>query len=1339
MKKHWKALTGLLICFAILATGVVGFFMSNNMLVEESKRSAVSANLVGSLKLDDFVILEIVPDKSYAQLGYLQEGSEPIDLLAACKDGKAEEIAKIVGDGVELKKTIDGSTYKRLSKVYDDMEKYWEKTASGSSIQSNNKYTFIGGNSFALNKNTLANAFSSQVGTDEKIVVKTVTAKELNEANTDELKALLDKVDFVYVSESYVDGAENGQKELAKDYIKGDKGGINVDKTFASNNYDADWKVVKTIFEYVGNKEEPLPIMMDQKIYTDGNLEKKNVSTKQYALNRDVKYNKSTKDSWKVCASNGEEGKKNLFHITDYTAGSDKAAANNNMYKLYLMTMFRDPAEFYNLFVESGLVDGGTYDLQSGDAAKYWNTYTFLPCKKEIKYSNHEKGDKDFWEKEMAITLSAKGGKWVNCNAISFEKNGVSAFVDSKKEIGSIFDYAPRSCISGRSYSVLELEPANAFSLSEAYIEQMLPYTSYTTSSSLKMKITKMTTAEYIGKIDSLASNYDLIYIGNEIDGLHTDDAVTKTDYGPKNEDMDGVIYAHYGAKVLFNYNSPSTTSSSSNGASNGRAFFGSGDSGSLRFSGNDITTLKKQELVTYLKTGLPIVVADGLITDAKKSDPKYFNDASNNNMRNFLKDQEGDLLSLDFNYRTVSSKNAEEKLERLTRRKPTLKISSLTAGGASYTDLSKCNVYKFDKNSENRKFTFSYSVDNPEDSNADFVLNFYVDKNADGRFVKSERVGGKSFKANGNNYSYTFSMNPNYTGAFTWKIEVYPRNNSGMVCSQVGYSTIRFTNNDVSKKTVHVLQVQAVAGNNKHNTSWGREKAQQIDLSKDEFMDLLDEAEVTKDYDIKITVIDLEAFTYGQSNLRSSKGGWKDKNYKENLDRDDLQEKYDMIIFGFADSYRDLEFNSTKIAQDVQDYIDAGKSVLFSHDLTSQINDKSILIDEANSSVYMENTNGYGFNKWMRDAMGLDRYNQGKRVSSKKNCSGYTKTSVGEKYGFTYTALMQYSNFRRAWPGATRENEKKYFGPYDYLYLNLKTNNQGWPDIDQGYASTSVTNVNDGQITKYPFDLSEYKKSDGSYPIAKTHGQAYQLNMESDDVVCWFALSDDKNGKGWYSASPNDVANNYYIYNKGNVTYTGVGHSKLSEMTRFEKKLFVNTIIAALRAGVEGPQPQITNGYNIPEGAEDRYAVYADVDADSEDKEFTKTEDVEFYAVDDSTDSEYVYVSLAIQQEDETYKAVSASDGYELVDSSGKVISEMTIKKKDGTESVKAWKIKKTDLASASGEITYTIKYPRAILETQSSQNFKIYAYSYEGEGKYEIKGYQYGALMRRALFKLD
>ena len=71
-----------------------------------------------------------------------------------------------------------------MNQIYDNMDKYWEQTASGSSIQANNKYTFVGGKSFPINTNSLRSMFSSQISSDDKVVVKTVTAKDLNAAET---------------------------------------------------------------------------------------------------------------------------------------------------------------------------------------------------------------------------------------------------------------------------------------------------------------------------------------------------------------------------------------------------------------------------------------------------------------------------------------------------------------------------------------------------------------------------------------------------------------------------------------------------------------------------------------------------------------------------------------------------------------------------------------------------------------------------------------------------------------------------------------------------------------------------------------------------------------------------------------------------------------------------------------------------------------------------------------------------------------------------------------------------------------------------------------------------
>ena len=95
-------------------------------------------------------------------------------------------------------------------------------------------------------------------------------------------------------------------------------------------------------------------------------------------------------------------------------------------------------------------------------------------------------------------------------------------------------------------------------------------------------------------------------------------------------------------------------------------------------------------------------------------------------------------------------------------------------------------------------------------------------------------------------------------------------------------------------------------------------------------------------------------------------------------------------------------------------------------------------------------------------------------------------------------------------------------------------------------YSSNHITQVNQGQITTYPYDINlddgkSDRTSSGGYQVisrdktsvAATHTQYYQLDMNLDkdsddkaDMVVWYCLGDNGN-----DAFPNDVRNNYYIY----------------------------------------------------------------------------------------------------------------------------------------------------------------------------------------------------------------
>jgi len=120
-----------------------------------------------------------------------------------------------------------------------------------------------------------------------------------------------------------------------------------------------------------------------------------------------------------------------------------------------------------------------------------------------------------------------------------------------------------------------------------------------------------------------------------------------------------------------------------------------------------------------------------------------------------------------------------------------------------------------------------------------------------------------------------------------------------------------------------------------------------------------------------------------------------------------------------------------------------------------------------------------------------------------------------------------------------------------------------------------SAEQVNTGQITTYPFKINKV------LDIAETHFQPYQLDLNEDededgenDLTVWYTLKSWKqeanNPNYGFHLSPRDVRNNYYIYTKGNITYSGVGHTKMTN--KEEMKLYVNTLIAAYKAAMVPP-----------------------------------------------------------------------------------------------------------------------------------------------------------------------
>ena len=510
-----------------------------------------------------------------------------------------------------------------------------------------------------------------------------------------------------------------------------------------------------------------------------------------------------------------------------------------------------------------------------------------------------------------------------------------------------------------------------------------------------------------------------------------------------------------------------------------------------------------------------------------------------------------------------------------------------------------------------------------------------FIDNNADGRFSGSDYVEGKSsssteelagltiYRREGDNwveenrvtvngreryelqteltYKIVRALPEDYQGVLPWKLVFYDNSDPLVRTAKTGYTAVRIP----SGGTVKILQLMSDREIEKYD-KWGNLKSgskERWNLQEDsEMEELFAEVKANTGFDVDVTSVYTSDFIkktvlsgYTDSQIRALERKSDDAARQEyyNLAVNALQ-SYQMIILGFGDnytfgktgktaSYPKAQSANMALAEAVRDYIESGKSVLFTHDSSSYVNSTQT----SGQTWYW----GYEFNKTMRAAVGLDRFGALKEYY--RDTDYYNVLTDNSKY--------QYDTIRE--PGQSTElNAKEGLTKYTvvrYLSNQLSNLKSGYSSVkfpinndklrsaldgsglngDYSGSDLIATEVNQGQITNYPYYIGE------SLNVATTHYQWMQPNMELDkdgdnknDIVVWYCLSGVVgNSNNIYSLTPNDVVNNYYIYNMGNVTYSGAGHTKPANGS-VEKKLFVNTMIAAYTAGTKAPSMSFLN-----------------------------------------------------------------------------------------------------------------------------------------------------------------
>jgi hypothetical protein len=404
------------------------------------------------------------------------------------------------------------------------------------------------------------------------------------------------------------------------------------------------------------------------------------------------------------------------------------------------------------------------------------------------------------------------------------------------------------------------------------------------------------------------------------------------------------------------------------------------------------------------------------------------------------------------------------------------------------------------------------------------------------------------------------------------------------------------------------------------------------------------------------------------------------------------LLNDYDMVILGFGDGYADL---NTSACNDLNRFISAGKTALFTHDTTSFSNTSYTQAGVSEGKTWRDDWLwSYYLNRYFRSALALDRYN-----IYGKNPSLYTSDVA--KLGASGT-VANYTN-------------------------------QGFVDALQGgnITTTKVARINRGTITEYPYTLAE------TITVSETHQQYYQLDLENPNVVVWYSLASNSNSSV-YKTNEKDARNYYYIYNVGNVTYSGAGHrlGSLSSTPEIinEIKLFVNTIVAAYRASGAPVETVITN----------------------DDK--TSGENIDYLYIDfDSTNTELaigdgVYGASGSQ----TKRVFFTVDNNSIIETKGITVN-YEIKNEAGTYVKENWEtyLKGTTTAvehTTSGTVNYYkvedgkeyyFDLPLELISRSSSMMIKItttITYGSTEDGSLtQLTTEKYVELLRRGFFELD
>lgn len=527
-------------------------------------------------------------------------------------------------------------------------------------------------------------------------------------------------------------------------------------------------------------------------------------------------------------------------------------------------------------------------------------------------------------------------------------------------------------------------------------------------------------------------------------------------------------------------------------------------------------------------------------------------------NMFTFLHNNKDKPNVMRWNSSSPADIDSVALLNAINLSKPTISLSS---SPTAYTGIGSTGAL-----AAGATLSYTFAIANATDATpttTSYYCYLSIDSNADGIFSLGERVSSLGNLMADTEYVVTYQLPSNLTGILPWQLKVIKTADESVHTSVSNYARVAAS----TRKTINILQINASAGLPLDNTGASFTPS----TSRTAFLDLFTDVSNNSDYAIKIQTVTTAAIN-NISNVGITNGLIADSTSEKNITA--FLNSYDMLLLGvgstdtnyfdaytIGDGITDYDLNEATVRA-IAEFLKS-KPVLFTHDTTSWMNLPYPYEATWNGHNYVYSYYpfyGYFIDTILRKPFGLDRYGitddtYGHTIKSNPTLSasglvarGYSGITSDDKDALTSAgysiAYLPQSN--KATTVATTQG----FSNYIFTISHSSTT-----------TTTTVSQVNEGQITCYPYNINTgiFSRTTGATAtVYSTHSQCYQVNLNSTDTTVWYCLSSS-------AFNYNDVSNAAYIYKHGNATFSGFGNTITGITTSSpEAQLFVNTIIAA-------------------------------------------------------------------------------------------------------------------------------------------------------------------------------